>query len=314
MKLEDIGFYTLSDRRAECPDGPLMRAEMVLTNRCNFNCPYCRKTGDEMSFADAAATLAWWIEDGLQNVRFSGGEPTLVPFLPVLVAMCKRGGVKNIALSTNGSASPAYYRQLIDDGVNDFSISLDACCASTGDTMAGVKGHHETILKNISQLAALTYVTVGVVVTDSNADELTRVIELADKLDVDDIRIIPAAQDGDTLEALKTVGTQYRDKYPILRYRSNNSRAGAPIRGISEHDCHTCGLVQDDTVVSGRYHYPCIIYMREGGYPIGVIHPKMRDSRVAWMKEHDSFKDPICRKNCLDVCVAFNNKRGDSNG
>ena len=44
MKLEDIGFYTLSNERARKTSviSPIMRAELILTDRCNFRCPYCR--------------------------------------------------------------------------------------------------------------------------------------------------------------------------------------------------------------------------------------------------------------------------------
>ena len=44
MKLEEIGFYTLDDERAKhaSETSPLWRCELLLTNKCNFHCPYCR--------------------------------------------------------------------------------------------------------------------------------------------------------------------------------------------------------------------------------------------------------------------------------
>ena len=44
MKLEEIGFYTLTDERAKQASitSPLWRAELIITDRCNFKCPYCR--------------------------------------------------------------------------------------------------------------------------------------------------------------------------------------------------------------------------------------------------------------------------------
>ena len=43
MKLEDIGFYTLSDERAAnaSEKSDLWRCEILLTDKCNFNCIYC---------------------------------------------------------------------------------------------------------------------------------------------------------------------------------------------------------------------------------------------------------------------------------
>ena len=39
-KLENIGFYTLSDERAAntSDTSPMQRCEIILTDRCNFKC------------------------------------------------------------------------------------------------------------------------------------------------------------------------------------------------------------------------------------------------------------------------------------
>ena len=44
IELEDIGFYTLSRERAATTTihTPLTRCELILTDRCNFKCTYCR--------------------------------------------------------------------------------------------------------------------------------------------------------------------------------------------------------------------------------------------------------------------------------
>jgi molybdenum cofactor biosynthesis enzyme MoaA len=86
-----------------------------------------------MPFYNAKKVLNLWIAEGLKNVRFSGGEPTLYPHIEKLVEHCKGNNVERIAISTNGSANWDKYQALIDAGVNDFSVSLDACCSSMGD-------------------------------------------------------------------------------------------------------------------------------------------------------------------------------------
>jgi hypothetical protein len=60
--------------------------------------------------------------------------------------------------------------------------------------------------------------------------------------------------------------------------------------------------------VKGDYHYPCIIKMREGCEPIGRIDGDVRGDRAKYYENHDTKKDPICSKNCLDVCIDYNNK------
>lgn len=315
--LDNIGFYTLSDKRAATANGtsPMMRCEMILTNRCNFKCPYCRGVKmlqEDMPFDVAEETLKLWIADGLRNVRFSGGEPTLYPYLKYLVRLCKKGGVERIAISTNGSAPLAIYKCLIESGINDFSISLDACCSSFGDQMAGINGKWETVVDNIKEISKLTYVSVGVVLTEDNVHTTKDIIRFAHNLGVADIRIISAAQYNQLIAGLDGLEPEIIEAHPILKYRINNLNQGVNVRGICEQDCHKCYLIQDDSIVAGHWHFPCVIYMREGGKPIGAVGPNMRKERLQWIEKHNSYKDPICRKNCLDVCIAYNNKARQS--
>lgn len=313
MKLEDIGFYTLSDERAatSSASSPMQRCELVLTDRCNFSCRYCRQQREEcrgsLPFDQAKQTLDLWCDDGLRNLRFSGGEPTLHPRLAELVAHARARGVQRVAISTNGSANWSTYQALLDAGANDFSVSLDACCSSTADTMANRLNVFGTITDTIRRLAQQTYVTAGVVLTDDNYGELRRIVQLAHELGCADIRLISAAQWDVVLEAASTIPQSLLDAHPILSYRVANIRNGRGVRGMGCDDCNQCHLAKDDSIVAGSWHFPCIIHFREGGEPIGEVGPHMRAERVEW-SETDRYSDPICQANCLDVCVDYNNR------
>lgn len=43
------------------------------------------------------------------------------------------------------------------------------------------------------------------------------------------------------------------------------------------------------------------------GDPIGEVGPNMRDKRLQWFIKKNVKDDPICKNNCLDVCVQYNN-------
>jgi MoaA/NifB/PqqE/SkfB family radical SAM enzyme len=316
MKLEEIGFYTLSDARAAGSSSmsQLQRAELILTPQCNFHCPYCRGLRPDcakpMPLDKAKEVLAQWIRHGLVNVRFSGGEPMLYKGLAELVSQAAAGGVRNIAISTNGSASFKRYQELVALGVTDFSISLDACCSSSGEKMSGgVKGAWEKVTENIRLLSPIVYVTVGVVLTEDNAEEVAGISRLAHDLGVADIRIIPAAQFSKTL-ADKIEKMDFGTKHPIFRYRLANALSGKSVRGLEAGDNPRCPLVLDDIAVAGRWHFPCIIYLREKGDPIGEMGDmeKVREERRQWAETHDCQADPICKGQCLDACREFNNK------
>lgn len=310
--LKEIGFYTLSNKRAlnASITSDLQRCELILTDRCNFKCPYCRGLDSnlrgDMPLEQAHYTVDLWLKDNLKNVRFSGGEPTLYTGLPELVEKCRDGGVEHIAVSTNGSAKIELYDRLLAAGVNDFSISLDGGCCSVGDEMAGVAGTWDKVISTIRYLSEKTYVTVGMVFTEANVDQCVESVMFADSLGVSDVRVIPAAQYNKALSKLKDLPIAVLDKFPILKYRIANLNAEQHVRGMEERQCYACWLMLDDMAVAQEYHFPCIIYMREGGAPVGKVGPQMRQERLEWVLKNDPTKNPICSKMCLDVCVDYN--------
>jgi len=146
MKLEEIGFYTLTDERAmhAGEKSLIWRGEIIVTGRCNFNCIYCRRLSPKGIDQNLALeVIEQWLKDGLKNIRFSGGEPTLYKPLSMLVQKCKESGVERIGISSNGSAPFHLYEQLIQEGVNDIAISLDSCYPVLADTIARVKNQWE---------------------------------------------------------------------------------------------------------------------------------------------------------------------------
>ena len=314
VKLENIGFYTLSDSRAKnaSMSTPLWRCELLLTDKCNFSCPYCRGMRKDfrgtLTYDEAKFVVDAWLTEGLKNIRFSGGEPTLWKGLDRLVSYCRDRGVDRVAISTNGSADTEYYIKLYEAGVNDFSMSLDACCASVGDYMAGgINGAWEKVIKNIRILSKLTYVTVGMVFTDENILQVVDSVKFASSLGVSDIRVVPSAQFNEALVDLDSLDDEFLSKHPILSYRIRNVRKLRNVRKMQDGDSKKCRLALDDMDVVGGYHFPCIIYLREGGNPIGKVGSKTRQERAEWVEKHDSWSDPICREMCLDVCIDYNN-------
>jgi MoaA/NifB/PqqE/SkfB family radical SAM enzyme len=311
--LENIGFYTLSDNRCRNVSwsSDLQRCELILTDRCNFKCPYCRGIVPELvgdlTLDQAKEIVSIWVSGNLHNIRFSGGEPTVwEPLLDLVKFTRSHECFEHIAVSTNGSADIEFYKTLHEAGVNDFSISLDACCASKANAMAGTDSRFHHIIDVIRELSSITYVTVGVVLNEQNRSDLKQIIEYAKQLGVSDIRIIPSAQSNHILQIEDNTELQ------ILKYRLDNIKNGRHVRGLTKSDCHKCHLVKDDMVVLKGKHFPCVIYMREQGNYIGDVFGKsldqIRQERNVWFDSVDIHNDPICNKNCLDVCIDHNNR------
>lgn len=304
VELNKIGFYTLSKSRIKSlirlgNRKPIHRLEYVVTKKCNFSCAYCRGVGEEITFDKLRYDIL--MAGFVVNARISGGEPTTIPWLIDAVCLLKSRVTGRVAISTNGSADYSLYDRLIKSGVSDFSISLDGCCASEIDKASGVGGYAEKIISNIKKISRRTYCTVGIVITDENINNQTKIIDFAKTLGVSDIRVISSAQKNNNAPI------EGDSKYPILSYRANNMASGKQLRGLIDSDTHKCPLVLDDMACMGGRHYPCIIYMREGGKSIGEVDSSFREQRRQWFENTDTHHDKICKNNCLDVCRDYNN-------
>ena len=86
------------------------------------------------------------------------------------------------------------------------------------------------------------------------------------------------------------------------------------MRGLCESDCRRCWLALDDMASAQGKHFPCIIHLRDGVNPIGMVGDDTRQERALWSKHHNAWEDPICRKNCLDVCIDYNNRANERVG
>ena len=315
--LDGIGFATISEARARDlrTDSPLSRCTLVLTETCNLSCAYCRKQrGPALATERALHILREWAKGGLGSLMISGGEPTLHPGLPQVVATARELGIAHIILASNGTAPRQLYLDLLKLGLNELSVSLDS-----GDEQRSglLPGQWETIVDNIRALAQETRVVVGLVV-HARVDRLLDDLMFIDSLGPADIKLTPSSQmtDRSAFRVLSNLPGTLLQKYPFLKYRVERYLAGQWARGLAAQGTGRCWLTLDDMVVSGQHHYPCYIYYREGGNPIGVFQDleRVRAERCQWMQQTDTHADCICREMCVDFYHQFNQRAHEYQG
>ena len=173
-KLRDVAHFLHAVR--ECVDGNLDRfsmnpaldvqpfamrfnaypvlSELALTYRCNLRCAFCyagsgcsaNPTGsaDEMD-AETCKTIIWKIRHQAKapSISFTGGEPTLIPFLPEVIRHAKSLDMR-VNLITNGTLiTREMARQFADAGLDSAQVSVEGVTAETHDALVGMVGAFE---------------------------------------------------------------------------------------------------------------------------------------------------------------------------
>lgn len=106
-----------------------------VTDRCNLRCTYCMpveglpwlRRDELLSDEEIIEVVRQLAPLGLRRIRITGGEPTLRPALPALIAGIREiAQVEDIALSTNGVRLPGMAAELRTAGLHRVNVSADS--------------------------------------------------------------------------------------------------------------------------------------------------------------------------------------------
>jgi len=106
---------------------------LSVTDRCDFRCTYCM--AEEMTFLPRREVLSLeeiariarvFIQLGVRKIRVTGGEPLVRRDISTLFdALGSMAGLKELAVTTNGSQLQKLAPMLKRSGVTTLNISLD---------------------------------------------------------------------------------------------------------------------------------------------------------------------------------------------
>ncbi len=122
---------------------------LSLTDRCNFDCFYCRPSLRRDRLPAQAylscGEFCWLAKElagrGVQHVRLTGGEPLLRPDVEGLARqLCVIPGIGRLSLTTNGYYLAQRARGLREAGVSRINISLDTLKRGRFRRLTGVDG------------------------------------------------------------------------------------------------------------------------------------------------------------------------------
>ncbi len=116
-----------------------------VTERCNFRCQYCMPDKpfswvpkeNLLSFEELFLFIKAAMDEGIDKVRITGGEPLLREDLDKFIAMIYNHNPKvDLALTTNGYLLAQTAKRLKDAGLKRLNISLDTLDPKTAHQIA----------------------------------------------------------------------------------------------------------------------------------------------------------------------------------
>ena len=171
------------------PSAPY-RMDLALTYRCNNDCAHCynarERTFPSMTMDEWKKVIDTTWDLGIPHIVFTGGEPTLLDYLPELIAYAEANG-QITGLNTNARrlADKNYLAELVSAGLDHVQITVESDDADIHDAMVGVKGaHKQTIqgLKNV--LESPLYVMTNTTMLQDNVHTIPATLEFLAEIGV----------------------------------------------------------------------------------------------------------------------------------
>src|SRR3954470_12578061 len=152
-------FESIDAKRTQTAEKPPVCLYLETTNRCNLLCTTCPRTYAEL---EPPADMSWelftsivdQVPDLERAVLHGVGEPMLVKNLPKMVRYLKDRGTY-VLFNTNGTVlNDRNGRALIDAGLDELRVSLDAASAESFRAIRGVDFFNR-ILRNVRRFREL---------------------------------------------------------------------------------------------------------------------------------------------------------------
>lgn len=194
-------FEAVTAKRDDLAEQTPVCLYLEVTNRCNLLCETCPRTFEELEPpADMSWELFTRIVDQVPNVArvvlHGVGEPMLVKALPRMIRYLKDRGTY-VLFNTNGTLlQPKKFQQLIDTGLDELRVSLDAADRKSYAAIRG-KDFFPRIVRGVSQFIAyqqqmgvnMPRVSLWLTGLKETVDQLPEFVRLAASIGVREVHL-----------------------------------------------------------------------------------------------------------------------------
>jgi cyclic pyranopterin phosphate synthase len=251
---------------------------LSVTDRCDFRCVYCM--AEEMTFLPREQVLTLeeiarvaknFVSLGTEKIRLTGGEPLVRKGILGLVEEIGSLGLRDFAMTTNGSQLPTLAEPLRKAGLKRLNISLDSLDAEKFHRITRT-GRLSQVLDGIDAAKEAGFEGIklnAVVMKNGNDEEVPELVEFArkKKVDITFIEEMPLGEISDhdrgqvlcTSDEVRDIISQHHELIPTpedsggparyFRMPGSDTRVGF-ISPHSHNFCSTCNRVR--VTVEGR--------------------------------------------------------------
>src|SRR5215210_1916986 len=171
---------------------PMRNLRISVTDRCNLRCQYCMPEPEYvwlpreslLSFEEIGAVADAFIDEGVDRIRITGGEPLLRRNLPRLIESLAAKPIADLALTTNGILLKANAAALRRAGLHRITVSLDTLQRDRFRALTG-SSDLDAVIAGIESAADAGFAPLkidSVVIRGTNEDELIDLLEFGQRV------------------------------------------------------------------------------------------------------------------------------------
>ena len=261
----------MSDILADKYGRKMRKLRVSLLDACNFRCTYCMpssasfsKNHDLLNPDEIGTIVSNLTKLGIQEVRLTGGEPTLRGELVEIAERLSELPLKKLGMTTNALLLKKFLPDLKKTKLSGFNISLDSLTHDGFKNIARHDGLNEVVDAIDSAIDAGFKVKINTVLMKQNIGELDAFLEFARVRGIE-IRFLELMKIGvavstyeDTFIPVANVIHQLRKQYQMkqvdvaidstsFKYQLENGTQVGFIASESMPFCGSCSRLRLDT-------------------------------------------------------------------
>jgi radical SAM protein with 4Fe4S-binding SPASM domain len=312
-------------------------SEIALTYRCQNRCTFCYASAPdrgqevpEMTTGEVRHILDTIVDDArVPTVSFTGGEPTLSPDLPELIAYAKSRRLRT-NLITNGIRCGAvgYAERLADAGLDSAQVSLEAADAAIHDAIVGRSGAGQRTVQGIRNLKeAGIHAHTNTTINSLNRHHLLALVDFLAEMEQPYLSMNMVIRTGDAVGSMEIGYEEIGDLVLPLKERANEHGmkfvwySPVPLclfnpvaHGLGSQSCSAAdGLL---SVAPDGSVLPCSSFEKGVGNLLHEPFDVVWNRRAARYWRNKEFLPPGCRdcdlaNLCCGACPLYWDERGD---